>query len=49
MLGTGDLIAFQSVMNLGRQVNLDTFVTGLNAVRCAVVQGNPIWNNIVGV
>ena len=43
------MVAFKSGMNVGGQLDLDALVTGFDAVGGAVVQGDPVGENIMRI
>jgi len=49
MLSAGNIEPGKDIMDLPCQLNLDTLVTGLDAVRRPVVQRNPVGKNTVGI
>ena len=49
MLGAGYLVFFKGLVNLGCQIDLNTLAAGFNSVDGAVVHGDPVRENIMGV
>ncbi len=49
VLGAGDSVFFQGLVNIRGQLDLDSRVLLFNAMGRSVVQGNPVGKDIVGI
>ena len=49
MLGAGNPVGGQGIVNVRGQLHLDSRSTGLDAVGGAVVQGDPVGKDTMGV
>ena len=49
MLGAGDLILFEGLVNVCGQLNLDPRILLLNPMGRSIVQGNPVREDVMGI